>query len=116
MTGREHAPLEPMTARRIETAGGARIEPPLDRRWSEEDQIRWLLGALLADTGAVLRVTAIRKPHLPTRFMVGCGRSGLSDTGFVGTWFELKLLAIGWREAMNCKIPTKRENGSHDNT
>lgn len=43
--------LRPMTVERVQTATGSRIEPPLNDRWSEEDQLRWKAAVVSADTG-----------------------------------------------------------------
>lgn len=87
---------EPMEVRRVDHAGGSRIEPPLDQSWTDFDKLRWCAGVVLADAGIYIRVTRWNHPQkyslsgeTPTRSW------SHSDGNFYETWRAITNLGMG---------------------
>ena len=85
----------PMDVRRSDFGTGSHIEPPLDSRWSDLDQLAWQAGVVRADTGIVVHIREMTPGQFALTARTADGSIGISARDFVSLWSYLSAMSLG---------------------
>ena len=102
MTREDHPGVNshpPMDVSRVQDASGSHIEPALDQRWSELDQLRWKAGVVAADAGirVEIQTNVLRRNGrvVPGRYGIAYMGGGGYACDFECMWSLLNGIELG---------------------
>lgn len=93
-----------ITIRRIVTARGSHIEPPLDDAWTDLQKLQWHAAVILVDTGLEIGISeygecGCRPGHGAPTYMLTVGPTHIRHDTYLDLWHSMNDMAIGFRAA-----------------